>query len=103
MSQADRLGKWHLDEDSTPRKFGQDCADILELTFILLARPADISGPSRAVLSSEELEKCRMVGDVNMFLPDGKEGEGECEIMIASKSNLSFSVTSMSLIRLGLC
>jgi hypothetical protein len=24
-----------------------------------------------------------MVGDVNMFLPDGIEEEGECEIMIA--------------------
>jgi hypothetical protein len=24
-----------------------------------------------------------MVGDVNMFLPDGVSGEAECEIMIA--------------------
>lgn len=24
-----------------------------------------------------------MVGDVNMFLPNGKDEEGECEIMIA--------------------
>ena len=24
-----------------------------------------------------------MVGDVNMFLPDGVDEEGECEIMIA--------------------
>jgi hypothetical protein len=24
-----------------------------------------------------------MVGDVNMFLPDGIDEEGECEIMIA--------------------
>jgi hypothetical protein len=27
-----------------------------------------------------------MVGDVNMFLPDGIEEEGECEIMIAGMS-----------------
>lgn len=27
-----------------------------------------------------------MVGDVNMFLPDGRDGEGECEIMIAGMS-----------------
>jgi len=27
-----------------------------------------------------------MVGDVNMFLPDGINEEGECEIMIAGTS-----------------
>lgn len=28
-----------------------------------------------------------MVGDVNMFLPDGIDEEGECEIMIAGALN----------------
>jgi hypothetical protein len=29
-----------------------------------------------------------MVGDVNMFLPNGLEEEGECEIMIACASTV---------------
>jgi hypothetical protein len=33
-----------------------------------------------------------MVGDVNMFLPDGVDQEGECEIMIAGAS---LSITLM--------
>ncbi|KAK1921399.1 GNAT domain-containing protein [Papiliotrema laurentii] len=61
--------KWHLDED--------------KLTFILLARPDHLPASTRVTLSPDEIRQCRMVGDVNMFLPDGKEGEGECEIMIA--------------------
>ena len=35
-----------------------------------------------------------MVGDVNMFLPDGKDGEGECEIMIAGALCLSLRVSA---------
>lgn len=27
-----------------------------------------------------------MVGDINMFLPDGTDGDAECEIMIACES-----------------
>jgi len=57
-----------------------------ELTFILLERSPDLPSSSHPVLNAEEVKTCRMVGDVNMFLPDGIEGEGECEIMIASES-----------------
>ncbi|KAK8844590.1 hypothetical protein IAR55_006437 [Kwoniella newhampshirensis] len=62
--------KWHLDED--------------KLTFILLERPPSSTS---IILPAEELHSCRMVGDVNLFLPDGLEGDGECEIMIASKED----------------
>lgn len=53
-----------------------------ELTFIVLARPeagADTASPADDV----DIPKCPMVGDVNMFLPDGPTGDVECEIMIA--------------------
>jgi hypothetical protein len=53
------------------------------LTFILLERPAHLPSSTHPLLSPEEIKGCRMVGDVNMFLPDGIEEEGECEIMIA--------------------
>ncbi len=39
-----------------------------------------------------------MVGDVNMFLPDGLDGDGESEIMIACTS-LSFPVLFNSLLK----
>jgi len=53
------------------------------LTFILLERPDHLSPSEHPLLSPEEIKECRMVGDVNMFLPDGIDEEGECEIMIA--------------------
>jgi hypothetical protein len=59
-----------------------------ELTFILLARPDSMPASTHPLLSPEEIKTCRMVGDVNMFLPDGSEGEAECEIMIAGRSTL---------------
>jgi len=88
--------KWHDDEDSacgercilraTP-SVGDLRADVPELTFILLARPEDLAPQSGVVLTPEQIRHCRMVGDVNMFLPDGMDGEGECEIMIAGASS----------------
>ncbi|WWD22860.1 hypothetical protein CI109_107355 [Kwoniella shandongensis] len=68
--ELDMQRKWHLDED--------------KLTFILLERP---SSSTSSTLGPEELSRCRMVGDVNLFLPDGLGGDGECEIMIASKED----------------
>ncbi|ADV24523.1 hypothetical protein I305_06640 [Cryptococcus gattii E566] len=67
--------------------------DMQQLTFILLERSSSL--PSTAeqnqemVLSPSLLTQCRMVGDVNLFLPEGLEGDGECEIMIASKIGAS--------------
>ena len=65
-----------------------------ELTFILLARPDDVATAPRGVVSPEQIKRCRMVGDVNMFLPDGKDGEGECEIMIAGALCLPLRVSA---------
>ncbi|WVQ85178.1 hypothetical protein IAT38_007343 [Cryptococcus sp. DSM 104549] len=76
--------KWHLDED--------------KLTFILLERLSTASSAT-PTLTPEELSRCRMVGDVNLFLPDGLEDDGECEIMIASKNDRrkGFAVEALSL------
>ncbi|WVO13549.1 hypothetical protein L204_101170 [Cryptococcus depauperatus] len=73
--------KWHQDED--------------KLTFILLVRPLSTT----TILSPSQLKQCRMMGDVNLFLPDGKNGEGECEIMIASPQDRrkGFAVEALSL------
>nr|XP_018266356.1 uncharacterized protein I303_00331 [Kwoniella dejecticola CBS 10117]OBR88514.1 hypothetical protein I303_00331 [Kwoniella dejecticola CBS 10117] len=38
-------------------------------------------------MTPEEIRRCKMIGDVNLFLPDGLAGQGECEIMIASKDD----------------
>ncbi|RXK34968.1 hypothetical protein M231_07782 [Tremella mesenterica] len=51
--------------------------EMQQLTFIILARQHH-----SASRSGEERES-RMIGDVNMFLADGFEGDAECEIMIA--------------------
>lgn len=63
---------------------------VIELTFILLERPSSFSSTAEQnqemVLSPSLLTQCRMVGDVNLFLPEGLEGDGECEIMIACMS-----------------
>lgn len=61
--------------------------DKEELTFIILSRPPILPSTSHRILSPDQLKQCKMVGDVNMFLPEGKEGEGECEIMIADKQD----------------
>jgi hypothetical protein len=36
-----------------------------------------------------------MVGDVNMFLPNGLEEDGECEIMIAGEATLQSPITNL--------
>ncbi|KAK4688312.1 hypothetical protein P7C73_g1804, partial [Tremellales sp. Uapishka_1] len=86
--------KWHLDHDSMSSSRCEHrwrmltSSDTLpELTFILLARSASFPSTECPVLSPKQLQKCRMVGDVNMFLPDGPDEDGECEIMIASPSD----------------
>jgi hypothetical protein len=96
-AEYDMQRKWHVDEDSAFTHFllvdtpwalrsGMERWLIVELTFILLARGDDVPSSSTAVLSPEQVKRCRMVGDVNMFLTDGADGEGECEIMIAGES-----------------
>lgn len=63
---------------------------VVELTFILLERPPSLSSTAeqnqKVILPSPCLAQCRMVGDVNLFLPEGLEGDGECEIMIPCMS-----------------
>jgi hypothetical protein len=54
-----------------------------ELTFILLARPEELA--SKLLLNPADLAQCKMVGDVNLFLPDGPAEDVECEIMIAGE------------------
>lgn len=78
----------HVHSNSVVKLIRPTC--VIELTFILLERPSSL--PSTAeqnqetVLSPSLLTQCRMVGDVNLFLPEGLEGDGECEIMIACMS-----------------
>ncbi|WVQ64578.1 uncharacterized protein L199_002745 [Kwoniella botswanensis] len=76
--------KWHLDDD--------------KLTFILLAQPETSTSTSN-ILEPSEIKKCKMVGDVNLFLPDGITGQGECEIMIASKEDRrkGYAIEALSL------
>ncbi|KAK6904969.1 hypothetical protein I203_105788 [Kwoniella mangroviensis CBS 8507] len=76
--------KWHFDDD--------------KLTFILLAQPETSTSTSN-ILEPSEIKKCKMVGDVNLFLPDGKTGQGECEIMIASKEDRrkGYAIEALSL------
>ncbi|WWC97295.1 hypothetical protein V866_004174 [Kwoniella sp. B9012] len=76
--------KWHLDDD--------------KLTFILLAQPETSTSTSN-ILEPSEIKECKMVGDVNLFLPDGITGQGECEIMIASKEDRrkGYAIEALSL------
>ena len=59
----------------------------LELTFILIARPKSLPVSKYPLLDPVQIKQCEMVGDVNMFLPDGLEGDAECEIMTACGSH----------------
>lgn len=76
--------KWREDED--------------KLTFIVLALPVVSESSSenasvdvdagRGASSSKgmairAIRECKMIGDVNLFLPDGVQGDVECEVMIA--------------------
>lgn len=60
---------------------------LVELTFILLARPdtEDSSSSRGAIPSANEIKSYKMIGDVNLFLPSGVEEDVECEIMIAGE------------------
>ncbi|GFZ44798.1 hypothetical protein JCM24511_02524 [Saitozyma sp. JCM 24511] len=71
---------------SEPLTFDEEM-EMQQLTFILLERPGSSPSSSHPFLTPDEVGKCRMVGDVNMFLPNGPHEEGECEIMIACRSN----------------
>ena len=58
---------------------------LLELTFIILARPLEPI-PSEVEPTNEEIKALPMIGDVNLFLNnprDDPEFEVECEVMIA--------------------
>ncbi|RSH86167.1 uncharacterized protein EHS24_004398 [Apiotrichum porosum] len=69
--ELDMQRKWRDDDD--------------KLTFILLARPDDIPAATNRLLSPAEVARCRMVGDVNIFMPNGPQDDIECEIMIAEQ------------------
>ncbi|KAL1408908.1 hypothetical protein Q8F55_005722 [Vanrija albida] len=67
--ELDMQRKWQQDDD--------------KLTFILLARPSDLPAATTPVVPPSELARCQMIGDVNLFLPNGPQEDVECEIMIA--------------------
>jgi hypothetical protein len=52
------------------------------LTFIVLSKSTDASVSS---ITAEIIHSLQMIGDTNLFLPDGSEEDVECEIMIAGK------------------
>jgi hypothetical protein len=56
-----------------------------ELTFIVLARPDSLPASTHPLLTWEQVQACQMVGDVNLFKPEGSD-DAECEIMIAGGS-----------------
>jgi hypothetical protein len=60
---------------------------LLELTFIILARPLEpIPRSSKVELTNEDIKALPMIGDVNLFFKnprDDPEFEVECEVMIA--------------------
>lgn len=37
------------------------------------------------MIPASQLQSLKMIGDVNIFLPDGPTGDLECEVMIAGK------------------
>ena len=88
------IGSWQEDEDSacTNRNslshwhhFLYFCFILLELTFIILARPLEPI-PSEGELTNEDIKALPMIGDVNLFFKnprDDPEFEVECEVMIA--------------------
>jgi hypothetical protein len=56
-----------------------------ELTFIILARPLEPT-PTNLELTNEDIRALPMIGDVNLFFKNSREGpefEVECEVMIA--------------------
>jgi hypothetical protein len=60
---------------------------LLELTFIVLARPPEPT-PSDAELTNEDIKALPMIGDVNLFFKNPREDpefEVECEVMIAGR------------------
>jgi hypothetical protein len=60
---------------------------LLELTFIVLARPLELM-PSDAELTNEDIKSLPMIGDVNLFFKNPRadpEFEVECEVMIAGR------------------
>lgn len=82
--------KWQLDDDS---EYSWQLLLTQELTFILLARSGSPS--SSPVLHPDEIKACPMVGDVNLFLPNGSQEDVECEIMIAGEEALNVVCTEM--------
>ena len=86
------VGNWYKDEDSLSARLCRDgrrgssscwLRPAVELTFIVAARPSHLPSLTRPILSPTEARGCKLVGDVNMFLPGGVDEDGECEIMIA--------------------
>ena len=51
------------------------------------------SSQTQHIISPAEIQQCKMVGDINLFLPDGVDGDGECEIMIASEYKVQQSIS----------
>ena len=64
---------------------------LLELTFIVLARPLE-PPPSDAELTSKDIEALPMIGDVDFFFKNSREDpefEVEYEVMIAGRCSSS--------------
>jgi hypothetical protein len=62
---------------------------LLELTFIVLARPLE-PPPSDAELTNEDIKALPMIGDVNLFFKNSREDpefEVECEVTSAKVTN----------------
>ena len=72
---------------SPPYRFSSFWFILLELTFIVLARPLEPPPPD-AELTNEDIKALPMIGDVNLFLKNPREDpefEVECEVMIAGQ------------------
>ena len=60
---------------------------LVELTFIVLARPLEPT-PSGIEITNEDIIALPMIGDVNLFFKNSREDpefEVECEVMIAGR------------------